>query len=92
MVEIGKKLRTTAGLLGTRPLPDLIAASGLDPAADPELEPAAAAATAAAHRFLLLDMRAVVGIDATTATAFALLRRTLDSRGVTMVITGALHS
>lgn len=89
MVEIGKKLRATANLLGTRLLPDLIAAAGLDSAPEPELEPAAAAATAAAHRFLLLDMRSVVGIDATTATAFALLRRSLHSRGVTMVITGA---
>lgn len=89
MVEIGKKLRATASLLGTRLLPDLFAAAGLDATADPELEPAAAAATAAARRFLLLDMRSVVGIDATTATSFALLRRSLDSRGVTMVITGA---
>ena len=38
MVEIGKKLRATASLLGTRPLPDLIAASGLDPASDPALD------------------------------------------------------
>jgi hypothetical protein len=88
MVEIGNRLRATASLLGTRPLGDLIAAAGLDAAAEADLEAKAVAAAAAARRFLLLDMRAVVGIDATTATAFALLRRSLESRGVTMVITG----
>eukprot|EP00892_Ulva_mutabilis_P012584 jgi/Ulvmu1/9699/UM055_0037.1 len=91
MVEIGKRLKATAALLGTRSVPDLISAAGLDPDGDGgpgSLAVAAAAATAAAHRFLLLDLRAVVGIDATTASSFALLRRSLETRGVTMVLTG----
>lgn len=91
MVEIGKRLKATAALLGARSIPDLIAAAGLDPDDDGGLgglAAAAAAATAAARRFLLLDLRAVVGIDATTASSFALLRRSLETRGVTMVLTG----
>lgn len=91
MVEIGKRLKSTAALLGTRSVPDLVAAAGLDPDGDGgpgSLSVAAAAATAAARRFLLLDLRSVVGIDATTASSFALLRRSLETRGVTMVLTG----
>jgi anti-anti-sigma regulatory factor len=89
MVEIGRRLRSTASLLtSTLPIRDIIRAAGLDPDVETNLLEPSAAAVAAARRFLLLDLRNVTGIDATTASAFAMLRRSLDSRGVTMVLTG----
>ena len=89
MVEIGRRLRSVAASIAPRPPRDLLADAGLDPDAEgaPLLD-AAAAAAAAARRFLLLDLRRVTGIDATTASAFAMLRRSLEARGVTMVLTG----
>jgi STAS domain len=49
---------------------------------------AAEGALRGARRFLLLDLRRVTGIDATAASSFAMLRRSLENRGVTMVLTG----
>jgi hypothetical protein len=88
MVEIGKRLRSTAALLSPQTPDVLLKNAGIDPEKEPALLEPAAAAVASARRFLLLDLRRVTGIDATTASSFALLRRTLDSRGVTMVLTG----
>eukprot|EP00892_Ulva_mutabilis_P001349 jgi/Ulvmu1/11214/UM072_0051.1 len=88
MVEITRRLREIAAdLSAPAPLADRLRAVGLA-ALEPHAEAAAASAAAAARRFLLLDLRHVTGIDATTASAFASLRRSLDSRGVLMVLTG----
>lgn len=80
MVEIAQRLRGMAADLGAAaPLAERMQAVGLA-AMDPQAEAAAAAAIAAARRFLLLDLRRVTGIDATTASAFASLRRSLEAR------------
>lgn len=80
MVEIANRLRGIAADLGANaPLAERLQAVGLA-ALDPQAEAAAAAAVAAARRFLLLDLRHVTGIDATTASAFASLRRSLEAR------------
>ena len=50
----------------------------------------AAEAVAAARKFLLVDLENVSGIDATAARSFAMLRRSLEATGVTLVLTGAL--
>jgi hypothetical protein len=88
MVEIGRRLRSTAALLSPKAPEELLSIAGIDPEKEAELLEPAAAAVASARRFLLLDLRRVTGIDATTASSFAMLRRTLESRGVTMVLTG----
>lgn len=82
MVEIAQRLRCIAADLGAaEPLAERLRNCGL-PDPGPQAEAAAAAALAAARRFLLLDLRHVTGIDATTASAFASLRRSLESRSV----------
>jgi hypothetical protein len=89
MVEIGKRVRATADLLAApTPLMERLAAVGLDPAGEPAAVAAATNAVESARKFLLLDLRHVTGIDATTANAFATLRRSLEGKGVTMVLTG----
>lgn len=80
MVEITRRLREIAAdLTAMAPLSERLRAVGL-PTLEPQAEAAAAAAVAAARRFLLLDLRHVTGIDATTASAFASLRRSLENR------------
>ena len=89
MVEINRRLKAEAAHLSSVPVADALRAAGLDPDDDPALLAASTAAVAAARRFLLLDLRRVTGLDATAASTFALLRRSLETRGVTMVLTGA---
>jgi STAS domain len=87
MVEIGRRVRECAATLCNRgPMDDLLREAGLDYSTD--LLAKADKAAAVARRFLLLDLRNVTGIDATTASAFAMLRRALDARQVTLVLTG----
>jgi STAS domain len=88
MVELGRRLREVASRLSDRDMDALLAEAGLDPSKEPHLVRPAAAAVADARRFLLLDLRRVTGIDATAASAFAMLRRSLENRGVTMLLTG----
>lgn len=88
MVEINRRLKVAASHLSTAPIASVLRAAGLDPEAEPNLLEASSAAVADARRFLLLDLRRVTGIDATAASTFALLRRSLETRGVTMVLTG----
>jgi MFS superfamily sulfate permease-like transporter len=89
MVEIARRLRqTAASLQAAEGCPtDTAAALHLADTRPGDGAPvSAAAATAAAqarataHRFLLLDLRHVTGIDATTACSFASLSRSLANR------------
>jgi hypothetical protein len=91
MVEVSRRMKAAAMQLGPPSL-DAIINALQPPSSDPEAQAArAAAATAAvteACSFLLLDMRAVSGIDATAASEFGAVRRMLESRGVTLVLAG----
>lgn len=87
MVEISRRLREMAAELGeATPMADRLHAVGLT-GLEPAAEAAAASAVAAARRFLLLDLRHVMGIDATTASSFASLRRSLESRSAPLLAT-----
>jgi STAS domain len=89
MVEIGRRVRECAATLCKgAPMGDLLREAGLDYSTDHSLLAKADKAAAVARRFLILDLRNVTGIDATTASAFAMLRRALDARQVTLVLTG----
>lgn len=85
MVEISRRLRLIADSVKAAMPPQDTAFSpalGGPPwqAVEPLTVDAANSARIAARRFLLLDLRRVTGIDATTANAFASLSRSLSSR------------
>lgn len=85
MVEISRRLRNIADSVTCAKSPvDTTFSPTLGGPPLAALEPltadAANSARAAARRFLLLDLRRVTGIDATTATSFASLSRSLTSR------------
>lgn len=86
MVEISRRLRGIADNLEmSRAAPEdtsLSPALGGPPleALGPLTADAVSTARTAARRFLLLDLRRVTGIDATTATSFASLSRALSNR------------
>jgi MFS superfamily sulfate permease-like transporter len=89
MVEIGRRVRETASTLsGNTSIKDVLHASGLDEVSEPSLIGEFDKAVAFARRFVLLDLRHVTGIDATTASAVSMLRRSLGQRQVTLVLTG----
>jgi CRP-like cAMP-binding protein len=91
MVEVSRRVKAAAAQLG-QPSAEAIARA-LQPALpDPDAQAARAgsvsAAVAEARNFLLLDLRAVTGMDATAASEFGAVRRMLESRGVTLVLAG----
>lgn len=96
MVEISRRLRIIADSVArSKPLEDTVFSPALGGPPLQALEPltvdAANSARTAARRFLLLDLRRVTGIDATTATSFASLSRSLTSRWATAFCSLSTH-
>ena len=101
MVEISHRLKDAA--IAIERTAQGVATGNLESAADTNTtvqkiavgnapQDKAAAAVQAAQRFLLLNMRAVTGMDATAACEFGALRRMLAAHRVTLVLAGVSNS